>query len=132
MSIIVDRRLTVSGAHNAASRLSKSIETNVKNVKEVLVHIEFERHGPDSLIMRPVPLIERDVHRVVAEQCPGIVTGVSHVRIHFIQQEVTVELEIEVDDKYTVAEARIVGEQVRKALIDSIEDVSRADVHLEL
>ena len=43
-----------------------------------------------------------------------------------------VELEIEVDDKYTVAEARIVGEQVRKALIDSIEDVSRADVHLEL
>ena len=132
MSIIVDRRLTVSGAHNAASRLSKSIETNVKNVKEVLVHVEFERHGPDSLIMRPVPLIERDVHRVVAEQCPGIVTGVSHVRIHFIQQEVTVELEIEVDDKYTVAEARIVGEQVRKALIDSIEDVSRADVHLEL
>ena len=82
--------------------------------------------------MRPVPLIERDVHRVVAEQCADIVLGVSHVRIHFIQQKVAVELEIEIDDKYTVAEARIVGEKVRKTLINSIDDVNRADVHLEL
>ena len=132
MSVIVDNKLTVSGAHNAASRLSSTIESSVKDVKEVLVHVEFERHGPDTLIMRPVPLIERDVHRVVAEQCADIVLGVSHVRIHFIQQKVAVELEIEIDDKYTVAEARIVGEKVRKTLINSIDDVNRADVHLEL
>ena len=88
MSVIVDNKLTVSGAHNAASRLSSTIESSVKDVKEVLVHVEFERPGPDTLIMRPVPLIERDVHRVVAEQCADIVLGVSHVRIHFIQQKV--------------------------------------------
>ena len=34
MSIIVDRRLTASGV-NAASRLSRTIETKVKDVKEV-------------------------------------------------------------------------------------------------
>ena len=132
MSIIVDRRLTASGAHNAASRLSRTIETNVNGVKEVLVHVEFERHGPDISIMRPVPLIERDIHRVVAEQCGDVVTGISHVRIHYIQEQVTVELEIEIDDGYTVKEARDIGERVRKALIDSIKDVKRADVHLEL
>ena len=104
----------------------------MKDVKEVLVHVEFEKHGPDTAIMRPVPLIERDVHRVVAEQCTDAVDGVSHVRIHFIQEEVTVELEIEIGDKYTVGEARAIGERVRKALIHHIDDVNRADVHLEL
>ena len=58
-----------------------------------------------------------------------VVTGIS---IHYyIQEQVTVELEIEIDDGTLWKKPGTLGSGW-KALIDSIKDVKRAYVHLEL
>lgn len=130
LSIFVDQELTVSAAHNASERISRFIEAEVEEVVEVLVHVEFEPHGKQSPIMRPHPKIKDDVQAVVS-QIPQV-WGVTHVRTHFWEGKVHVELEIQIADRFSVREAKEIGEDARKRILEGIPDVSSADVHLEL
>jgi len=131
LCIFVDEKLTVSAAHNASERISQCIEASIDEVEEVMVHVEFEPHARhNAVIMRPHPEIERDV-RAVVMQIPQI-WGVTHVRSHFWENKVHVELEIEIADRFSVQEAKEIGEDARNRILESIPDISSADVHLEL
>lgn len=58
--------------------------------------------------------------------------GLSHFTCHFIESELTVQLELILDHDRTIGEAGEIANKLAEALTAQIEDVRWADIHLEL
>ena len=56
---------------------------------------------------------------------------ISHVLCHFLQEQLTVQIEIVVDPEKRVYEVQEIAKKARK-LIEQIDDIYTADIHLEL
>jgi len=80
--------------------------------------------------MRPQIRIKEDVEKVLAE-FPDI-RNLSHFTCHFLGAKLSVQLEVEMDENLTISQAKGISKRVREKLIDSIDDLNDADIHLEL
>lgn len=138
LHMVVNSRLSVTAAGQAAARLRRHVTKEIPEVNEVLVHIDtYPRktyHGKtprsDPAELRPHSEIEADVRHAIAAQVPEI-SSVTHVTCHYEEGLVSVTTEFMVDDGLTVHEAKQIAGKGRAAIL-TVAEVTHADVHLEL
>ena len=84
-------------------------------------------------VMRSPSDIEADVERVVVTRVPEV-RSVSHMLVHWLPTRGAsmVEVEIVVDPGLQVHEVHDIARRARRLIIDCVEDVNDADLHLEL
>ena len=131
LHIEVDRLMTVSAAHQVAERVRWGVLNEIQEVNEVLVHVDAEKDLEDEemQLMRPQPEIEQDIRGILAE-LPEI-KGVTHIYCHFLNQTLTVQVNLLLDPNLQIREAQQIATQAR-VCIEQIPDIHDADIHLEL
>jgi cation diffusion facilitator family transporter len=131
LHIEVDRLMTVSAAHQVAERVRWGVLNEIPEVNEVLVHVDAEQdlEEVEMQLMRPQPEIEQDIRGILAE-LPEI-KGVTHIYCHFLNQALTVQVNLLLDPDLQIRTAQQIARQARLR-IEQIPDVQDADIHLEL
>lgn len=92
-------------------------------------------HMDLSLLMRPQHLIERDVQRVLSDPHSSFaphLLGVSHFTCHWLDQQLTIQLELAFRTDLTISQAARVAADIEAAILENIHDVNHVDIHLEL
>ena len=138
LHIEVDSMMSISAAHQVAERVRLRILDKIPAVNEVLVHVDaeddfIEEEGGESsrdiLLMRPQREIEADVKKVINE-IPEI-TGITHIYCHYLNQNLSVQVNIMLDTEMRIIEAQKIASTARMK-IEQIKDIDDADLHLEL
>ena len=138
LHIEVDSMMSISAAHQVAERVRLRILDKIPAVNEVLVHVDaeddfIEEEGGESsrdiVLMRPQREIEADVKKVINE-IPEI-TGVTHIYCHYLNQNLSVQVNIMLDTEMRIIEAQKIASTARMK-IEQIKDIDDADLHLEL
>ncbi len=131
MHVEVGRLMTVSAAHQVAERVRWVILDSISEVNEVLVHVDAEDDIEEDVqrMMRPQNEIEQDLRQAL-KQVPEVL-GVTHIFCHFLNQRLTVQVNLIMDAELRIAEAQQVAERAR-GVIEAIDDIDAADIHLEL
>ena len=138
LHIEVDSMMSISAAHQVAERVRLRILDKIPAVNEVLVHVDaeddfIEEEGGESsrdiVLMRPQREIEADVKKVLNE-IPEI-TGITHIYCHYLNQNLSVQVNIMLDTEMRIIEAQKIASKARMK-IEQIKDIDDADLHLEL
>ena len=127
----VDCMMTVSAAHQVAERVRWHILETMPSGNEVMIHVDAEQDNEEGeiILMRPQTEIEMDIQQAL-KAIPEI-TGISHIYCHFLKQKLSVQVDILVDPEMKVRQAQKLGQKA-KFLIEEIQDIQLADIHLEL
>lgn len=131
MHVEVDHLMTVSAAHQVAERVRWSILDEIDEVNEVLVHIDAEEDLKEQFVrmMRPQRKIEKDIRKALLP-IPEVLS-VTHIYCHFINQRLTVQVNLEMEPSLRISEAQQIAVNARR-LLEAIPDIDAADIHLEL
>ena len=138
LHIEVDSMMSISAAHQVAERVRLGILEKLPAVNEVLVHVDaeddfFEAEGMEDpqkiVLMRPQSEIENDVKKALSV-IPEI-EGITHIYCHFLNQELTVQVNIILDVEIRIRDAQKIASKARMK-IEQIKDIDAADLHLEL
>ena len=130
--------MSISAAHQVAERVRLRILDKIPAVNEVLVHVDaeddfIEEEGGESskaiVLMRPQREIEADVKKVLNE-IPEI-TGITHIYCHYLNQNLSVQVNIMLDTEMRIIEAQKIA-SIARMKIEQIKDIDDADLHLEL
>ncbi len=79
--------------------------------------------------MRLQKEIEADI-RLIAENFPEV-EELTHITCHYLNETLTIQIEIVTDPEKQIQEARVIAGYLKKAL-EQIEDIESADIHLQL
>ena len=112
--IQVSPRISVSEAHNIAESVRRELRERIEHVTDALVHIDAE----DDLSGRHYKVARKPVEAAVKEiikEFPGVELD-GEITLHFLLNQVCVDVIIKVDDRITIREA---SEKV-KALAERI------------
>ena len=139
LHIEVDSMMSISAAHQVAERVRLRILDELPAVNEVLVHVDAEddfveskggiEETKDIVLMRPQTEIESDVKKILTE-IPEI-QGTTHIYCHYLNQELTVQVNILLDEEMQIRDAQKIASKARMK-IEEIKDIDVADLHLEL
>jgi len=139
LHIEVDSMMSISAAHQVAERVRLRILDELPAVNEVLVHVDAEddfveskggiEETKDIVLMRPQTEIESDVKKILTE-IPEI-QGITHIYCHYLNQELTVQVNILLDEDMLIRDAQKIASKARMK-IEEIKDIDAADLHLEL
>ena len=138
LHIQVDSMMSISSAHQVAERVRLGILEKLPAVNEVLVHVDaeddfFEAEGTEDpqkiVLMRPQSEIENDVKKALSV-IPEI-EGITHIYCHYLNQELTVQVNIILDVEVRIRDAQKIASAARMK-IEQIKDIDAADLHLEL
>ena len=139
LHIEVDSMMSISAAHQVAERVRLRILDELPAVNEVLVHVDAEddfveskggiEETKDIVLMRPQTEIESDVKKILTE-IPEI-QGITHIYCHYLNQELTVQVNILLDEEMKIRDAQKIASKARMK-IEEIKDIDAADLHLEL
>jgi len=139
LHIEVDSMMSISAAHQVAERVRLRILDELPAVNEVLVHVDAEddfveskggiEETKDIVLMRPQTEIESDVKKILTE-IPEI-QGITHIYCHYLNQELTVQVNILLDEEMLIRDAQKIASKARMK-IEEIKDIDAADLHLEL
>ena len=139
LHIEVDSMMSISAAHQVAERVRLRILDELPAVNEVLVHVDAEddfveskggiEKTKDIVLMRPQTEIESDVKKILTE-IPEI-QGITHIYCHYLNQELTVQVNILLDAEMRIRDAQKIASKARMK-IEEIKDIDVADFHLEL
>jgi len=138
LHIEVDSMMSISAAHQVAERVRLGILEKLPAVNEVLVHVDaeddfFEGEGTEDqqkiVLMRPQSEIENDVKKALSV-IPEI-EGITHIYCHYLNQELTVQVNILLDVEMRIRDAQKIASKARMK-IEQIKDIDAADLHLEL
>lgn len=138
--MIVKPHISVSHAHQIGEMLRFSIFNAFEDVDEVNIHIDsvsnpyhYKVGGDHERIFgRPTSDVESQVRNAL--QGVDGVLGTSHISLFFIPggEDIQVQAEIVVSDDKTIREAREVARRASAKVIETVEGVTEADVHLEV
>ena len=131
LHVQVNSKLSVSAAHQIGERVRLTLLEQNPQVNEVLVHIDAEE-DLDELnpkLMRPQIEIEKDITESLST-IPEI-EDISHILCHYLQERLTVQIEIVVNPNMQVYEVQKIAKKAR-LLVEQISDIQMADIHLEL
>ena len=139
LHIEVDSMMSISAAHQVAERVRLRILDELPAVNEVLDHVDAEdefveakggiEETKDIVLMRPQTEIESDVKKILTE-IPEI-QGITHIYCHYLNQELTVQVNIFLDADMRIRDAQKIASKAR-VKIEEIKDIDVADLHLEL
>ena len=139
LHIEVDSMMSISAAHQVAERVRLRILDELPAVNEVMVHVDEEddfveskggiEETKDIVLMRPQTEIESDVKKILTE-IPEI-QGITHIYCHYLNQELTVQVNILLDAEMRIRDAQKIASKARMK-IEEIKDIDVADLHLEL
>ena len=138
LHIEVDSMMSISAAHQVAERVRLGILKKLPAVNEVLVHVDaeddfFGEEGaelPENIVlMRPQAEIENDVRKMLALIYE--IQGITHIYCHYLNQKLTVQVNIILDSDIRISEAQKIASAARLQ-IEQIKDIDSADMHLEL
>ena len=106
-------------------------------ISEVMVRIHAEDlvdctagAGGTSVQHRDQSVIENDIRTRIAQSITNI-TDVTRVGFHYLDNQLSVQIEITVDDKMQVLDVNRIARKIRK-LVEGMEDVHRAEIFLDL
>ena len=127
----VNCMMSVSAAHQVAERVRWHILETMPAVNEVLIHVDAEQDSEEGeiVLMRPQAEVEQDIRNAL-DAIPEI-TGISHIYCHFLKQKLSVQVDIMVDPEMKVQQAQKLGNRA-KIILEEIQDIQLADIHLEL
>ena len=114
LHIQVPPRISISEAHNIAETVRYRLKQNVDDVSDALVHIDAEDDREGRLYQVSREEIEEQIKKAVAETDSVKLSG--EITLHYFMREISLEITIELDDSFTVGEAR----DSVKALIEKI------------
>ncbi len=131
LHIKVNSSISVSVAHQVAERVRLAVLEEIPAVNEVLVHVDPEdiQEEVKANLMRPQKEIEKEIRQVLNE-IPEI-ESTSHVMCHFLEKNISVQIDIVVDPKIYVFEAAKIAKKAQ-VKVEKISDIHSADIHLEL
>jgi cation diffusion facilitator family transporter len=138
LHIEVDSMMSISAAHQVAERVRLGILEKLPAVNEVLVHVDaeddfFGEEGSELsqkiVLMRPQSEIENDVKKKLAKIHE--IQGITHIYCHFLNQKLTVQVNILLDADMRISDAQKIASAARLK-IEQIKDIDSADLHLEL
>ena len=131
LHVQVDSRLSVSAGHQIGERVRTILLEQNPQVNEVLVHIDAEEDIDEThpVLMRPQSDIESDIRQKL--QTIDEIKGISHILCHFLKEQLSVQIEIIVDPLLHVYEVQTIAKKAR-LLVEKIDDIQSADIHLEL
>jgi len=139
LHIEVDCMMSISAAHQVAERVRLRILDELPAVNEVLVHVDAEddfvkskggiEETKDIVLMRPQTEIESDVKKILTEISE--IQGITHIYCHYLNQELTVQVNILLDEEMQIRDAQKIASKARMK-IEEIKDIDAADLHLEL
>ena len=90
---------------------------------------EGVKDSKNIVLMRPQSEIESDVKKVL-NKIPEI-TGITHIYCHYLNQQLSVQVNIMLDTEMRIIEAQKIASIARNR-IEQIKDIHDADLHLEL
>ena len=86
-----------------------------------------------TALMRPQQEVEKDVRLVLQDaRFQGSVVALTHFTCHFLNGRLSVQMELVMDPRLTIADAREVAQQLDESVRRAVKDVDAVDVHLEL
>jgi len=151
--VVVDPRLNVTVSHQIAEKVRARIINEMPAVSEVLVHIDpaNTQHAsnnnnqinentntpsspsPTNEFMRSQSAIEQDVRAVLADpEFSSQILGLTHFTCHFISGELSVQLELIMNENLTIHQAREIAQRLDQKIKERVKDISTVDCHLEL
>jgi divalent metal cation (Fe/Co/Zn/Cd) transporter len=130
LHIEVRNEISISVGHQISERVRHAILKEIPSVNEVLVHIDIENDQEEEslTLMRPQKEVEKDVRQILAE-IPEV-KSMTHFMCHYLDEEMTVQVTIIMEPGLYVYEAQAIAEKARD-LIEQIQDIHSADIHLE-
>jgi len=96
------------------------------------VHFDVfnDNESGSHTLMRPQQEIEADVRKALTA-VPEIL-GVSHFMAHYVNDRLTVVLDVIVEPHKSVVEVKEIAQKAKDVITGSVNDVHNVDVHLEL
>jgi divalent metal cation (Fe/Co/Zn/Cd) transporter len=92
-----------------------------------------ESSASSSALMRPQREVEADVRLVLqVDEFSGKVLALTHFTCHFLNGRLSVQMELVMDPRLTISEAREVARELDGRVRAAVTDVDSVDVHLEL
>jgi cation diffusion facilitator family transporter len=131
LHIEVDRSLSLKEAHDVASRLEEKVRAELKNVADVLTHLEST--SGSVLVEHEVSNGERKLVSEITSLISGIqgVKGVHKVNIRNISGRLYISLHILTDATASMVAAHELSTKVESLVKERIRDVEQVLVHCE-
>ncbi|KAI9033353.1 cation efflux family-domain-containing protein [Hyaloraphidium curvatum] len=138
--MVVRPHISVSHAHQIGEALRFAIFKAFDDVDEINIHIDSSpnpyhyQEGDDHgrIFERPTSDVEAQIRKVLSST-PGVL-GTSHVLLIYNAggDQIHAQAEIVIVDSMTVSEARAIAKQASKQVVETVEGVKTADIHVEL
>jgi len=99
------------------------------DAEDDFLEVEGTEDPQKIVLMRPQREIENDVKKALSV-IPEI-DGITHFYCHFLNQELTVQVNIILDVEIRIRDAQKIA-SIARMKIEQIKDIDAADLHLEL
>ena len=114
---------------NAPMAYVELVDREIMVAEDDFIEEEGGESSRDIVLMRPQREIEADVKKVINE-IPEI-TGITHIYCHYLNQNLSVQVNIMLDTEMRISDAQIIA-SIARTKIEQIKDIDDADLHLEL
>ncbi len=115
--------ISVSEGHNVAENVRSQLQVHVKNVGEVMVHIDAENDGPGIHYDFNRRQLEEEVRNSIKRVHPFAENF--DLRIHYISGKALLEIYVELPPEMLIKEGKEVAEKIRDGLshLERIQDI---------
>ena len=117
LHIQVPPRISISEAHNIAETVRFRLKQNVVDVSDALVHIDAEDDREGRLYQVSREEIEAEIKQAVEKTDNLKLSG--EITLHYFMREISLDITIELDDSFTVGEARESVKMLTEKILDS-------------
>ncbi|MBS7612346.1 cation-efflux pump [Candidatus Bathyarchaeota archaeon] len=127
----VDSKLKVREAHQIASNFEKMLRKEIKNLAEVVTHVEpleEETKSGEDITTTSSPLV-REIQRLIL-QLPEV-KDLHKVTIHKANGKYDITLHCKVKDETTTQRAHEIATQIENIIRSRLEDIDHVLVHIE-
>jgi len=134
VDITVKPNLTVTATQQIIESIRKEVCDKYHSVTELSVHVYVEGQSTDKQSLtrfRSQSEIVHDITELVKQRSSEIL-GITHILCHYLDDGVTVEVDVIVNKHLTVEDAHKIALSLRKDIESKVKDVRRADIHCEL
>jgi len=131
MHLEADPDATLQTAHGIASKLESAIKTNIREVAEVVTHIESAEEMP--LTSADVTLESQRIVSAIRQAASGVpgIRSCRDIAVHSTEDGLHLTVTCVLDASLAVSEAHEISTRIEEVLRMQIEGASRVLVHIE-
>lgn len=129
LHIEINPSISVVDGHNIAEKLKAKIIESIKEVGDILIHIE-PLGDRDGVIYE----VDKDkLHKRVVKKCgklPGVL-GVHSIKIHHFGCDIVINIDVEVNSSASVADGHNIARTVKSTIFELSENIKDVVVHID-